>query len=197
MNEAELADETQDRIAQAVFRALSPQQRAFAQTFSLVFHGQIEDWMTSPAGQSLVESICGDVLAGRLSTLPTTLEGYQGLRPYESNADFMGRSAAGVSRGSDGGESSTSIRAGSISKVLRGIVLLLGLIELVWIAGYLLTDFGGIIGVVVALVLFPITISVAPVYGVLVYGDWTGVIVFALGAVSMVGAAMLDPDSNG
>ena len=86
------------------------------------------------------------------------------------------------------------IRAGSISKVLRGIVLLLGLIELVWIAGYLLTDLGGIIGVVVALVLFPITISVAPVYGVLVYGDWTGVIVFALGAVSMVGAAMLDPD---
>lgn len=45
-------------------------------------------------------------------------------------------------------------------------------------------DFGGIIGVVVAWVVFPITLIVSPIYGVLAHGDWLGVLLVALGPVT-------------
>jgi hypothetical protein len=69
-------------------------------------------------------------------------------------------------------------------QILRVVTFLLGIVQLIWIARYVYEDFGGIIGVVVAWVVFPITLIVSPIYGVLAHGDWLGVLLFALGPVT-------------
>jgi hypothetical protein len=69
-------------------------------------------------------------------------------------------------------------------QLLRVATFLLGIVQLIWIARYVYEDFGGIIGVVVAWVVFPITLIVSPIYGVLAHGDWLGVLLFAIGPVT-------------
>lgn len=69
-------------------------------------------------------------------------------------------------------------------QLLRVATFLLGIVQLIWIARYVFEDFGGIIGVVVAWVVFPITLIVSPIYGVLAHGDWLGVLLFAIGPVT-------------
>lgn len=48
----------------------------------------------------------------------------------------------------------------------RVVTPLFGIVQLVWIARYVNEDFGGIIGLVVARVVFPLTLIVSPIYGV-------------------------------
>jgi hypothetical protein len=71
-------------------------------------------------------------------------------------------------------------------QLLRVATFLLGIVQLIWIARYVFEDFGGIIGVVVAWVVFPITLIVSPIYGVLAHGDWLGVLLFAIGPVTFL-----------
>jgi hypothetical protein len=68
--------------------------------------------------------------------------------------------------------------------LLRVVTFLLGIVQLVWIARYAYEHFGGIIGVVVAWLVFPLTLIVSPIYGVLAHGDWLGVLLFAIGPVT-------------
>ena len=69
-------------------------------------------------------------------------------------------------------------------QLLRVVTFLLGIVQLVWIARYVYEDFGGLVGVVVAWVVFPLTLIVSPIYGVLAHGDWLGVLLFAIGPVT-------------
>lgn len=48
-------------------------------------------------------------------------------------------------------------------QLLRVVTFLLGIVQLVWIARYVYEDFGGIIGVIVAWVVFPLTLIVSPI----------------------------------
>src|SRR4051812_40867923 len=76
-------------------------------------------------------------------------------------------------------------------QLLRVATFLLGIVQLIWIARYVYEDFGGIIGVVVAWVVFPVTLIVSPIYGVLTHGDWLGVLLFAIGPVTYLLLGML------
>ena len=86
-------------------------------------------------------------------------------------------------------------------QLLRVATFLLGVVQLIWIARYVFEDFG-IIGVVVAWVVFPITLIVSPIYGVVAHGDWLGVFLFAIGPVTflllgLLGATRIGDPSAG
>ena len=59
-------------------------------------------------------------------------------------------------------------------QLVRIATFVLGIVQLLWIARYVYEDFGGIIGVVVAWIVFPITLIVSPIYGVLASRTATG-----------------------
>lgn len=69
-------------------------------------------------------------------------------------------------------------------QLLRVATFLIGVVQMIWIARYAYEDFGGIVGVIVAVVIFPVTLIVSPIYGVLAHADWRGVLLFALGPVT-------------
>jgi hypothetical protein len=77
-----------------------------------------------------------------------------------------------------------------VAQMLRIVTLLLGVVELIWIARYLLADFG-ILGVLVAWFVFPLTLLLAPWYGLLGHQDWLGVAFFVLGPVTFVALRVL------
>jgi hypothetical protein len=72
---------------------------------------------------------------------------------------------------------------------LRVGAFVFGLVQLLWIAGYIYGGLGGVLGVVVAWLVWPVTLLVSPIYGVIAHGDWRGVLLFTIGPLTGFWAA--------
>jgi hypothetical protein len=70
---------------------------------------------------------------------------------------------------------------------LRVGAFVFGLVQLLWIASYVYGDLGGVLGVVVAWLVWPVTLLVSPIYGVIAHGDWRGVLLFTIGPLTGLG----------
>ena len=67
-----------------------------------------------------------------------------------------------------------------VAGALRMLAFVGGIVQLLWITRYVWEDFG-IWGIVAAWLVFPLTLLVSPIYGVLAHDDWLGVVLFVVG----------------